>query len=283
MSTAELQSVVARCLVDPQFLRSLRLDPQRTLARVPVDENTRRLAEGVDLQGLEHFRGLVVKVKHTPLWSTFPATLTLLQQAKLDLRVFAAYAEAFLARAREGPLLLTERASRFLDHLLTFLAAGQEPAAGVISDVARHEWKVEQSATANRSAFTPTVAAHAVTPGCTPGVLGRLEMAHYHFDVVDLAAADLSRVDPAEVPQRPVTVGYWISPGTGALRLLHLDPVSKVALSSLDGKRTNAAVDRLLTGLGLAEAGRQLDSLLTTADRLGLVTRCLRPDHGRPA
>jgi hypothetical protein len=114
--------------------------------------------------------------------------------------------------------------------------------------------------------------------------MGWLEVAHYRFDVVGLLRDEtLTGVDPSAVAEQPSTVGYWMHAGHDRVRLLDLDPVSKVALTLVDGQRTKDSIERALTVLGLSDARERLDGLLGRAQGLGLVDRCCRADHGRLA
>ena len=67
-----------------------------------------------DLDSIWKFAGLVVKVKHNQLWSTFPLTLALLKWFELEIVVFAEYAAQFHAVCAEGKVIDVNRRQKSL-------------------------------------------------------------------------------------------------------------------------------------------------------------------------
>ena len=131
MTARLVHSVMAAGLENPELIARWRHDP-RLLAG--------RHAEltGLDLDGLRKFAGLAAKIRHNGVREKLPLSFRLMSVARLEIEVFAAYAEE---RSRNGlryAASVEDKTRDLVAFLGTWLDRG-DPHHCLLWDLARHE------------------------------------------------------------------------------------------------------------------------------------------------
>ena len=286
MTDGLVESIVARCLMEPGFAEAMRTDRASALSAYALDDWTRRELEGMDVESVRRFSGFIGKVQHNHLWQWFPATRRRLAQRGFELDVFIAYrevqrSESFAALGREARIRSFVRFLRqdldqrerhtpcheiraLLDHehARWEVAVGADPLpqshAVIARAVARLPWKERRR--------------------LVPRVCRRHRIVDFGLDPVDLAERVLSgSVDDTPRPTAPRTLLYWPASGGTHISILELDPLAAALLRECDGERTVRAVVDRLRRRGLDQVPpRALWSLLEDAAEQGFLHLSVR-------
>ncbi|WP_144440829.1 hypothetical protein [Streptomyces roseifaciens] len=277
-----MNSVVARCLLEPGYLDRLARDPQRELTALPVDEETRAAIGTLDVGQVRLFAGFVTKVQHNDLWDTFPRTRALLRYYGIELETFADYRAHYVEMCRAGKPSRAEKAARFLRFLERRLRDSARANCPGLLDVLIHErlqWEVTQEVLGHRRSAPVRPAAREVRAGSLDQRDQRVVVA---CDVIRVAALDH---DPLEIAARlqdggsalahlepkAVCFCYWGRTSEQTVSVLTVDTATAAVLSAVDGHRS---VDDVLdeSRAVLPEAGRtHLARVLDGAVHQGLV------------
>lgn len=271
--TAHCNAVVARALVDPDFLGRLANTPGLALDEMRVPPPFRMALDHLDTDRLGLVAGYVCMVKHNHLWEELPLTRRLLRDEGLDLTVFVAYARERKASA-DGRGRGRPKAGDFVDFLVGRSAAAG-PQDGLVADLARHELLLARLASASASA--PADDSLRRSSGSQPAGPGGGRWCPRHRGLIAIQAYDH---DPAEWVSRRVSQGdsarrervfvcysrRWEDDG---IRFVRVDPATALVLGAVDGRRTVAA---LVEAAGLPSGSEPLvESVLASAVELELV------------
>ncbi|CAM3367024.1 hypothetical protein [Paracoccus aminovorans] len=140
MNPDHAQSVVARCLTDPEFL--LRAH-DRSLSELSSEGTAEDIAAEMlgnsELERLLRFRGFITKVKHNALRRRIPATLGLMGGLGVELLFFCNFSQAYVSARREGPLDERTHLDLFSEALSGFLSEQPEQIATPVAETFAHE------------------------------------------------------------------------------------------------------------------------------------------------
>jgi len=114
MTTDVVNTIVARCLLEPGYLERFERDPRAEVAHLDLDESARHELSSLDCRRVRRFGGFISKVQHNDLWDSFPYTRALLKLYGAELDTFAAYRGQHLELVRAGRPSRERRTKSFL-------------------------------------------------------------------------------------------------------------------------------------------------------------------------
>ncbi|MEU8547243.1 hypothetical protein AB0C81_09635 [Streptomyces roseoverticillatus] len=247
-----MNSVVARCLLDPGYLDRLARDPHGELAALPAGEETRLAIGTLDVGRVRLFAGFVTKVQHNDLWDTFPLTRALLRHYGTEIETFADYRAHYVELCRAGKPSRAEKATRFLTFLESRLRAAARTDCPGLLDVLIHErlqWEVTQEVLGRGHRFSDQGRSvhHDVREAALSDSPDQCAVAA--CDVLRVAALDH---DPTEIAARLQDGGsalahlapkvlcfcYWGRKSEQTVSVLTVDAATAAVLSAVDGHRT---------------------------------------------
>jgi hypothetical protein len=275
MSNSVIQSILARCIVDPPFLDRLVVAPLEALHGYDLDHKTRAQFAELDVHRLRGFAGLVTRVQNNGLWQDFSATRSLLVHHGLDLEVFAAYCPQHQHTRSEGKLGRDEQTRRFLAFLHDWIAPREIPC---LADVLAHEtfvWDVRRSfAGAPPSSPHATGLPAARLADLVPAVQGVLRVrAFLHDPAAIVRALEAGTYTPERLSHRLRWLAYWGDAATGTLRVLELDMPIAHLLEDIDGRRNLRTLARRASRrAALALAPAHFRPFLANAVSTGLLS-----------
>jgi hypothetical protein len=252
MTTAAVNSILARCLLDSSFLDGVARDPDRALAGYPLDPATLAGFRSMDAARVRSFAGFMTQVRHNHLWESFPYTMALLKAHRLAVEVFSAYlpeAQAERARAESS---LADRTARFVAFLSARLDARRFRRPGLRAMLSHERAVWELGIEISRRGPPPDDAPRdtevtALTArdfgAIVPAVRGAARIDVFDHDplaIIDMIAE--GAFDAAKLRRRRLRRVYWVDARTGELRVFDLDPVLFELLRHVDGRRPIRAV-----------------------------------------
>jgi hypothetical protein len=277
--SAVVNAILARCLMDADFLDGVRRDPEKHLRQYDLAAETRLEFLQLDWTRLYNFAGFVTKVQHNQLWQTMPYTRALLKYYRIEIEIFAAYRRTHLrlrAATRVNP---DDKIRSFIEFIDSYLASHNPDAFPGLRDIVCHErilW--ESELILNRPEHDPDngqptkVSFTSLEPVelgiVVPIVRGALNVRRYRYDPA-LIVARLNQGSFAQdaIPRRVRWLGYWADPAAGRLRVLELDRLSSAVLSLVDGRRSVRAIAKRLEGAAAKEVrARQVCAVLDVAE-----------------
>ncbi len=248
---AGVESVLARCLLDADFLRQVASDPDRALAPYDLDEKARADFAALDFRGVQNFAGFVTKIQHNDLWESLPFTRALLKYYGIEIEAFAAYHGVHLRlRARHASRI--EKVASFLAFLDDYVAARDDPRLVGLRGVLTHErmeWEVRNAAV-DDCVPDAEVGVEATPFGSlVPAARGAIRIASFRFSPLAIATHLASGTfDPADLVAHPHCLAYLVDSGSRRLRVLEVDDVTAALLAEVDGRRSVRTVVRRATG-----------------------------------
>ena len=284
---AGVESVVARCLLDADFLGEIMTDPMGALSGYELDERARSDFDALDFSRVRNFAGFITKVQHNYLWRTTPYTRALLKLYGIEVEVFATYHARHLElRARQASR--EEKIVSFTDFLCAYASNTAYPG---LRDVALHEhicWDLESAPELDRLPQPCGDRAQTVPPrqasqpgGLVPQVRGALRVAFFTFsplETIEQLSAD--SFDPGCLAPCPAPLVYWVEPETRRLRIMQTDALTAAILAAADGDTPiNAIVRGLSDRLATPDAVRRILPVVQAAADRGLL-QLLNPDGG---
>src|SRR5262245_18804899 len=93
MSTATVNSIIARCILDPPFLDALISNTEAALKGYDLDEQEQRGFLSLDLRKIRYLAGFITKIQNHDVIAEIAQTHALLRHYDLELPVFSAYRE----------------------------------------------------------------------------------------------------------------------------------------------------------------------------------------------
>ena len=262
MSNEKIQSIIARCLTEPDFLDRIRAGPGATLRDYALDQGTRSKLLEFDFTPLEKFAGFIAKVQHNYLWEAFPGTLKLLQITGLQIPIFSSYNRIHQQLRANGLAGRNEKTRSFLRFLKEELEQRQEPGVAVLREVLAHEellWRIEsQLGEVETTVGDAQGGGGELEASWTDGwgaivlsIRGILVVREFAFDpAAVLSALERDSFDPTDAQPTVQHLGYWGDTAARKVRVLALDSETTVLLAEIDGlrplrtviERTNAAL-----------------------------------------
>ena len=245
--TAHVESLIARCLVDADFLRDAGADPAKAAANRNLPPDASADLEALDVARVRQFAGFITKVQHNHLWESTPYTRALLKHCGAEIETFASYHGRHL-QLRAQHASRVEKDDAFFAFLDEYAASRNELRG--LRDILRHERiLLELERLRPGLAETPPVATRTPFATRVPVVRGALLVACFDCHPLEIAAT-ISRGALASdgIAQRRVTLAYSAQSPTRHLVILEVDDLTAVVLTAIDGERSVRAVTEHVTG-----------------------------------
>jgi len=237
---AAVNSIIARCLMDPYYLQEIKRDRSSALREYALDTPLLEDFQTFDASRCEIFGGFITKVQLNQLWEVIPYTRLLLSLSGLEPKIFVAY--------RNSAPLPTKRVSRdqktalFLDFLATYLRRRRRERFQALLTLLMHErtvWaigkKLLTSVSEDRK-YTRWKGKEidSAVPR-TRGVLALVKLAHDPFEIVSRLRQD-ERTVPMATKQLTY-FAYSADPTRMKLQILRLEKLTWLILSHVDGRK----------------------------------------------
>lgn len=245
MSNAAITSILARCLLDADFLKRLDQDREETLTACGVSPEDRLELGALDLEQVRRFSGFITKVKHNDLWEHFPHTRLLMRRLKVESAIFIAYRREYQQFLATGPEERPARIAHFLEFLDQYLDRSTDSQLAPLRDVARHERFLWETTLAPSSRIPPSpidlhelpLLDRVVRP---QGAMRIGRFAHDPLELIaDLATRGSHTWQPA--PRRRWLM-YLFEKGETSknrrLRVLEVDHATATLVGAIDGRRS---------------------------------------------
>lgn len=285
-TTAGVESVVARCLLDAGFLAEMMTDPMGALSGYDLDEQARSDFDALDFSRVRNFAGFITKVQHNYLWRTTPYTRALLKLYGIEVAVFAAYHARHLElRGRQASG--QERVGHFTDFLRAYASDAVYPG---LRDIALHEricWELENAEfdrLPHHGCDRPQTDLPEQPPEpvqLVPQVRGPLRVASFAFDPLEaIERLTGASFDPCNLPRSPAPLAYWAEAETRQLKIMQTDALTAAILAAVDG---HTSIEGIAGGLNdqlaAPDAVRRILPILQAAADRGLL-QLVKPNGG---
>jgi hypothetical protein len=282
MSLSHIQSVVARCLMDPDFLDSLRSNPRAALKSYELDPHAVSQIVAADLNKIRWFAGFISKIQHNHLWQLFPATRALLAYYKIELDVFAAYRGIQLSPEvrqsdRDG------RIAHFLEFVKDYGSRKGFPALRVAAIHEQNLWELGKIAYQKRH-LAPIHSLSSLSWSDLLRLIPRpnptLRVISFPSDPGKLVECICAGHFQGKLPRRSVHwIAYVKDPRTARVRFLELNVFSTLMLSRMDGRHT---IKSIMVGLGkdlreVPQAG--LTNFIRLSQECGVISLICRKEE----
>ena len=270
MTTVDVTAILAAYLVDPAFTTAFDASPRNAVLSLGGSADLAREVSAIDLDRLRAFRGLITKVQHNFLWSTFPLTLRHLRHHRLDQPLFTALATTHLGLRQQGVRDVPARVSVFVDFAAEFLRQAKRRGAVECGLLLAHEDCMRQvSEPYELPAMGDAARPHRVTPRSIPVLLGRLCVRTFPASPLPLANAVSSGKRTAPVRLKETDIAYWNAINDEGARAFAVTDLTPRLLTAVDGSRSVGQIVRHVTSL--RAAGPFLSAFVKAA-QLGLIT-----------
>ena len=264
MTPDQAQSVVARCLTDPDFLLRAHERSRSTShdGQTPEDVAAGMLGE-CELERLRRFRGFITKVKHNALRRHVPATLGLMGALGVELAFFCEFSPAYVAARRDGPLPTPRHLDLLSVALSDFLAHQPDRIALPVAETFAHERQLFDMASAPGAAVETEHMAWQ----------GTMALIQKTVDVVRIRDRLGAReFTPSDVEMREHILCYWRPVSGSAVSLFEVDAATAAVLSVLRAAEGPEETLQRLAQSGLSQIGAEdLRATVIAAARRGLV------------
>lgn len=238
MTTATVNTVLARCIVDPEFLALLSSDRDAALRGYDIDAKTRDDFAALDVRRLIGLAAVVTKVQNNGLWQWIPYTRALTGRYGLEQEIFAAFHRDHQA-LRAGPRTRDEQTLRFFDFLRRALEEWIPEETPALRDVFLHERLLWEIRTVVASGATARTRERAPAPN---GVLRTAFFASSPHETI--AALREERFTPDNVRPAPQWLVYSADIAAQTMRTLEVDDETAHLLALADGTRSITAIAR---------------------------------------
>ncbi len=245
MTSSAVQQFLARCVVDPPFLKLAREDLDIALAGFDLTAQERRDFLDLDLGRVRTFAGLVTKVQNNGLWQIFPHTRLLVDHYGLDLDLFSAYQENH-QRDRANQIDRIERIRHFAVFFGQWFDSFDATSYPCLRDVFQHEhlW-FEQRHSLRREERLPARTRDSlihsndeVVDRCIPALRGVVLTAFFRYNPASVIhRLELDPATLAGLAPQPRYLTYWGDRDSLRMRIFEVDPALRGFLNGVDGRR----------------------------------------------
>jgi hypothetical protein len=278
MTARQVHSVLAAGLENPALISRWRPDPRLLLTQGAE-------LEDLDLDSLRKFAGLAAKIRHNGIRDKLPLTFRLMSVAKLEIEVFAAYAEDCAQNGVRFAAAVDDK----IAGLVVFLGKRlrlDDLHQCLLWDLARHE---QALATLSRTPPSPPPDGEINGSGADVARIGAAtrvriggatilhEMTCDPDAVRDRLYQSTPRLDDLEIGVRLFC--YWRPDGDDAIQVLQLDEFGYYLIGAIDGDRSVADLSAAL-GCGRRPTRAFLHALRQLASS-GLLRFAGAPGRGR--
>jgi hypothetical protein len=281
MSTATVNSIIARCILDPPFLDALTSNTEAALEGYDLDEQEQRGFLSLDLTRIRYLAGFITKIQNHDVIAELAQTHTLLRHYDLELPVFSAYRETH-QRMRPAAPAKREKVRAFVAFLKAYLASLPADSAPGLEDILNHEWLMWEASESARTRPPGTAAgSNDATPQQRPlddlddlvprmnGVFRAGAFEHDPLEIADHIAK--SAFDSGRLRKDAGILGYWGKPGSESVRLFRLDYGVLTVLQEVTGNRSIGEIIRRITTAAKSEISpEEVRSFFVTAFKSGL-------------
>jgi hypothetical protein len=250
---AQVESLIARCLLDADFLRDAGADPVKAAADRNLSPDASAYLEALDVARVRQFAGFITKVQHNHLWESTPYTRALLKHYGAEIETFATYHGRHL-QLRADRASRTEKDDAFFAFLDEYAAARKELRG--LRDILRHERiLLELEGLRQGLAEMPTVVPRTPFATRVPVVRGALRVACFDCHPLEIAATvNRGALASNGVAHWHVTLVYSAQSPTRDLVVLEVDDLTAAVLAAVDGERTIRAVTEHVAGRTATDA-----------------------------
>jgi hypothetical protein len=267
-STSTVNSILARCFVEPSFLDQMVSNVQSALRGYALDEQALSDFQKLDIGRVRNIAGFITKVKNGHFRSVLPSTTALLEYYAKEIEVFAEFNAIQQGWGSTAEVSKQARLSRFIRFVADRIETGLFEGLVGLREIFMHE-RLQWQATAG---FAEDVAAvpNRPMPGSflpasredldvlSPVVQGRLLVGRYDLDPLVIDSLIIQgRFSPEAITGGSRFVAYWGDPASRRVRCLDLDAATAVLLDYVDGERSVASISleaRNVLGPDLVEA-----------------------------
>jgi len=246
MNSGTINSILARCIVEPAFLDQLVQDPSGALRGYALDPQIYSDFLKLDIARLRNFAGLVTKVQNNGLWEQFLHTRTLLNYYRIDLEVFTAYRDTHLQN-RHSRLSHNQQIERFLSFLQEYIEA-KYSAYPALREILSHEqltWEIRLSFStgkrmlSNGRKIDVSSLKYEQLMNLIPVIWGEMRVEEFTYDPLEvISKLSQGSFDPRQLSAQPRWLGYWADNSTEQLRILELDLPIAMLLRQINGRRS---------------------------------------------
>jgi hypothetical protein len=246
MDNTPINSILARCLLDYNFLEQILQNPIVALSEYGIAEDVRKEFSNCGIS-IRNFSAFIAMVQHNYLWTFYPCTRALLKYYKMEIEVFSAYLELHL-QLRNSGATRDQKIVAFLEFFQNYLNENRVKNCIGLYDMLIHERiiseirvELNQNQTTDLlSQIIDLATLKSITFGrIIPKVSGILRVAWFSYDplqiVVRLAQGSFS---PDELTYRPRFLVYWVNTTTKQLRIFEIDYLSYLLFSEVNGRRS---------------------------------------------
>jgi|GEM_PF-2514225 len=253
-SNSVVTSILARCLVDPQFQRRLSRDVFGTLQNYSLSENTLSSLTRFEFRKLDLFGGLITQTQHNFLWESFPYSRALLKHYGIELHVFSAYRRQLPQGRTDFPR--KKKIERFTRYLKGFLqgAVAERNYPGLV-DVLAHErtrWELQQTRI-RRQVKPRTGLPNLLLPArqfdqLTPVVPDNVRFARYRYDPIELGSAlEKKCFGTFQLKPKLTQLVYRTDPATGQVSVFKTNSTVWHLFIKVNGNRRIGSILRATT------------------------------------
>lgn len=252
-SNFTVSAILARCLVEPQFHRTLSSDPQGVLRGYGLTGDLRSSFGRFEFEKLELFGGLITQTQHNFLWESFPYSRALMKRYGIELFIFSSYRRTV---SRRAGLSNQERTREFTDFLRHFLMTVKDKHSHPgLFEILKHErlqWELQQI-TETHSPKAKTIAREIPSRSLDvdrliPDFPAYVRFEEYRYDPMEIVSAmesrdfDLSRLKP-----RLRGFLYRLDHSTSKLSVFQTTSAACRLFQKVDGRRSVGSILRAST------------------------------------
>lgn len=264
MNSDIVQSIVARCLTQPDFLLAARkrCDVQSSTLGEPEDIAA-ELIGPTELDQLIQFRGFITKIKHNSLRKYIPATMGLMGAQGIELAFFCAFSPQYVLARSGGPLDTALHLDLFGKALMSFLNEEKKSIATSISEVFTHE---------SRLYYFGNKESEPVRTDYMDWQ-GNMHFSEYTVDVLKICQKLSARnfvLD--DIKEHAHCLAYWVPDVSRDVTMFEVDMVTAAIFSALKTGASPDEVMRSLAKIGLSNIDmRSIRAVVFEAAKLGFV------------
>jgi hypothetical protein len=251
MNNAVVQSVTARCLLDPSFLRMMSSDPASALKTYGLDEDEWAEFSWLDLKKVRSLAGFIVRVQHNFLWESLPYTLALLSFYRAEISVFEDYFGHYRETRARSRASRRQKIKRFLSWMKEYLKSTGSSFPGLY-DVLTHErivWEIGiKTAEIGLPVRRPSRSASSSLKvsqleRLVPEVRGVLRIGEFRYSPLKIIdQLNHNKVNPRPLGNKRLHLCYWANPDSLELRMFEVDRVTAALLRAVDGQRSIGSI-----------------------------------------
>lgn len=273
-TNSAVTTILARCLLEPEFHRKLSQDPKGTLRGSGLSREVCSSFSEFEFAKLQLFGGLITQTQHNFLWETFPLSRALLKHYGMEVSIFSSYRQRTGLAQRVG-LSRSEKIRQFVGYLREFLkdTPNTQSCPGLL-DVLTHEsicWDLQETSPSLYANIDTLVIPQGARKfdRFVPSIPKTVRLAQYKYDPLEIGSAlDRKVFEPSRLKLRRARLFYRMDPTTYELAVFKVTSAAWQLFMKLDGNRT---VGSILTGMTSKRPRREMRGYLQSAYERGLI------------